>query len=115
MHDPREEHKHTLKRIVRYIQGTLDHGLHLYHSSAFTLISYTYADWGECPDTHRSTSSYCVFFLGYNLVSWAAKRQATLSHSSAKAEYHGVLMLSLNLDGYVISFLSSIVLCRKLL
>jgi len=89
MHDPREEHMHALKRIVRYIQGTLDHGLHLYPSSTSTLLSYTDADWGGFPDTRRSTSGYCVF-LGDNLISWSAKRQATLSRSSAEAEYRGV-------------------------
>lgn len=55
MHDPREDHMHELKHIIRYIQGTLDHGLHLYPSTTITLISYTDADWGGCPDTRRST------------------------------------------------------------
>ncbi|XP_055814312.1 uncharacterized mitochondrial protein AtMg00810-like [Solanum dulcamara] len=78
MHDPKDEHMLALKRIVRYIQGTLDYGLHLYPSFTSTLISYTDADWGGCPDTRRSTSGYCVF-LGDNLISWSAKRQPTLS------------------------------------
>nr|KYP54019.1 hypothetical protein KK1_000185 [Cajanus cajan] len=77
-HDPREEHMHTLKRILRYLQGTMDFGLHLYPSSTSTLLSYTDADWVGCPDTRRSTSGYCVF-LGDNLISWSAKRQPALS------------------------------------
>ncbi|KAK4360865.1 hypothetical protein RND71_019817 [Anisodus tanguticus] len=89
MHDPRVEHMNAIKRIIRYIQGTLDYGLHLYPSSTSTLVSYTDADWGGCPDTRRSTSGYCMF-LGNNLVSRSAKRQATLSRSSAEAEYRGV-------------------------
>ena len=80
---------HALKHILRYIHGTMDFGLHIYPSSSPTLISYTYVDWGGCLDTRRSISGYCVF-LGDNLISWSAKRQATLSRSSAKTEYRGV-------------------------
>ncbi|XP_057247570.1 uncharacterized mitochondrial protein AtMg00810-like [Beta vulgaris subsp. vulgaris] len=46
MHDPREAHMLALKRIVRYLQGNLDHGLYLYPSSVSKLIAYTDADWG---------------------------------------------------------------------
>ncbi|XP_021763659.1 protein FAM98A-like [Chenopodium quinoa] len=79
----------ALKHILRYLQGTLSYGLHLYKSSRDRLVSYTDADWGGCPDTRRSTSGYCVF-LGDNLISWSSKRQPTLSKSSAEAEYRGV-------------------------
>ncbi|GKB11430.1 ribonuclease H-like domain-containing protein, partial [Tanacetum coccineum] len=89
MHDPREPHLAALKRVLRYIRGTLDHGLQLHVSSTSQLNAYTDADWAGCPVTRRSTSSYCVF-LRDNLLSWSAKRKVTLSRSSAKAEYHGV-------------------------
>ncbi|XP_060210283.1 uncharacterized mitochondrial protein AtMg00810-like [Lycium barbarum] len=89
MHDPRNEHMAALKHILRYIQGSIDFGLHLYKSTVSSLVSYTDADWGGCPDTRRSTSGYCVF-LGDNLISWSSKRQPTLSRSSAEAEYRGV-------------------------
>ena len=88
-HDPRAEHMTALHRILRYVKGTLDHGLQLYKSSISFLLSYTDADWGGCPDTHHSTSGYCVF-LGDNLISWSAKRQPTVSKSNAEAEYRGV-------------------------
>jgi hypothetical protein len=89
MHDPRTQHMTALKRIIPYIKGTITHGLHLSPSSVDKLTTYTDADWGGCPDTRRSTSGYCVY-LGDNLVSWSAKRQPTLSRSSAEAEYRGV-------------------------
>ena len=46
MHDPREPHFHALKRILRYIRDTLDHGLQLHVSSSSALTAYSYADWG---------------------------------------------------------------------
>lgn len=89
MHAPRQPHFNALKRIIRYIQGTVDYGIHLSSTPVTSLIAYTDADWGGCSDTRRSTSGYCVF-LGDNLVSWSSKRQAVLSRSSAEAEYRGV-------------------------
>lgn len=89
MHDPREHHLHLVKRILRYVRGTLDYGLRLFRSSSMDLVAYSDADWAGCPDTRKSTSGYCVF-LGNNLVSWSSKRQATVSRSSAEAEYRGV-------------------------
>ncbi|GJS70001.1 ribonuclease H-like domain-containing protein [Tanacetum coccineum] len=49
MHDPREPHFAALKRILRYVQGTLDLGLHLYASATTSLVGYTDADWAGCP------------------------------------------------------------------
>ncbi|GKB25387.1 ribonuclease H-like domain-containing protein [Tanacetum coccineum] len=89
MHDPREPHFSALKRILWYIQGTLDYGLQLFSSTTDSLIAYSDADWAGCPTTRRSTLGYCVF-LGNNLLSWSFKRQPTLSRSSAEAEYRGV-------------------------
>jgi len=89
MHDPREPHLSAVKRILRYLQGTLSHGLHLQPSTPSELVVYTDADWAGCPDTRRSTSGYAVF-LGANLVSWSSKRQNTVSRSSAEAEYRAV-------------------------
>ncbi|XP_071700582.1 secreted RxLR effector protein 161-like [Rutidosis leptorrhynchoides] len=89
MQAPKECHMHALRRILRYIKGTVSYGLQLSRSSLSSLISYTDADWGGCPDTRRSTSGYYVY-LGGNLVSWSAKRQPTVSRSSAEAEYRGI-------------------------
>ncbi|XP_071688190.1 uncharacterized mitochondrial protein AtMg00810-like [Rutidosis leptorrhynchoides] len=89
MHAPHDAHMLALKRIIRYIKGTLSLGLHISKGSSNSLYSYTDADWAGCPDTRRSTSGYCVY-LGDNLISWSSKRQAIVSRSSAEAEYRGV-------------------------
>ncbi|GKD94393.1 ribonuclease H-like domain-containing protein [Tanacetum coccineum] len=88
MHDPREPHFTALKRILRYVCGNVAFGLQL-HASYAQLNAYTDADWAGCLVTRRSTSGYYVF-LGDNLLSCSAKRQVTLSRSSAEAEYHGI-------------------------
>ncbi|GJZ72777.1 ribonuclease H-like domain-containing protein [Tanacetum coccineum] len=89
MHDPREPHFSALKRILRYVRGTLNYGLRLFSSSTIDLVAYSDSDWAGCRTTRRSTSGYCAF-LGNNLLSWSSKHQPMLSHSSAEAEYRGV-------------------------
>ena len=89
MHAPRTGHLHALKRLLRYVKGTLNMGVMMKASPLSNLIAYTDADWAGCPDTRRSTSGYCIFF-GDNLLSWSSKRQSVVSRSSAEAEYRGV-------------------------
>lgn len=89
MHDPCTHHMAALKQIIQYIKGTPSYALHLSSTSNYTLLSYTDADWGGCPNTSLSTSGYCVY-LGDNLISWSTKHQPTLSHSNAEVEYRGV-------------------------
>jgi hypothetical protein len=89
MHDPREPHLVALKRILRYVCGTLHLGLQLRPSSQTELIAYSDADWVGCPDTRRSTSDFAVF-LGDNLISWSSKHQVIVSRSSAEVEYRVV-------------------------
>lgn len=89
MHAPREPHLHALKRILRYLQGTKTMGLQLLRKQSMALTAYTDADWAGCLTTRRPTSGFCVY-MGDNLISWSAKRQPTVSRSSAEAEYKGV-------------------------
>jgi len=55
MQDPREPHLAALKRILRYVRGTLHLGLLLQPSRSFDLMVYSDADWAGYPDTRRST------------------------------------------------------------
>ncbi|GJX47186.1 ribonuclease H-like domain-containing protein [Tanacetum coccineum] len=84
-----EPHFAALKRILRYVRGTVEFGLQLYVFATTSQVGYIYANWAGCPSTHRSTSGYYVF-LGDNLLSWFAKQKHTISRSSAESKYRGV-------------------------
>lgn len=68
MHDPCKPHFTALKRILRYVRGTIDHGLNLYSTPSHGLIAYSDVDWAGCPINGHSPFGYCVF-LGQNLLS----------------------------------------------
>ncbi|GKB21279.1 ribonuclease H-like domain-containing protein [Tanacetum coccineum] len=56
--DLREPFLAALKRILRYVHGTLDLGLHLYASSTTSLVGYTDVDWAGCPSTRSVEAEY---------------------------------------------------------
>ncbi|KAF7845329.1 Retrovirus-related Pol polyprotein from transposon TNT 1-94 [Senna tora] len=89
MHNPQNSHWQAVKRILRYLKGTLDHGLHFTSSPSLSLFAFSDADWGSDPDDRRSTTGWCVY-LGNNLISWSSKKQAVVARSSIEAEYRGV-------------------------
>lgn len=89
MHEPRVPHLRAALHLVKYLKGTLDYGLHYKQQSALNLCAYSDSDWSSCQFSSRSLSSYAVF-MGDNLISWKTKKQATVSKSSAEAEYRSM-------------------------
>ncbi|GKV41335.1 hypothetical protein SLEP1_g48881 [Rubroshorea leprosula] len=89
MHSPTVGSFQLVKRILRYVKGTIDYGLHLLKDSSLDLYGYSDADWASCSITQRSITGSAVF-LGSNLVSWGAKKQNTVACSSAKVEYRAL-------------------------
>lgn len=75
-----------MKRILRYISGSIKLGLVISSSRSSTVSAFSDADWAANPDDRRSTGGFAVFF-GSNLISWSARKQATVSRSSTEAEY----------------------------
>ena len=60
---PKETHVAAVKRILRYLKGTVDYGLWYLKCQDFTLRAFTDADWAGSVDDRKSTSG-ATFFLG---------------------------------------------------
>ncbi|KAL6325938.1 hypothetical protein AAG906_038429 [Vitis piasezkii] len=83
---PKESHLSAVKRILRYLKGTMDIGLWYPKGDNFELIGYSDADFAGCKVERKSTSGTC-HFLGHSLVSWHSKKQNSVALSTAEAEY----------------------------
>ncbi|KAL9444346.1 hypothetical protein AB3S75_017517 [Citrus x aurantiifolia] len=89
MHCPTTEHWSFVKRLLRYLVGTVDDGLQLYKDSDLSLHAFSDTDWAGDKDTFCSTNAYVVY-LGKSPISWSSKKQRTVARSSTKAEYRFV-------------------------
>ncbi|XP_075521494.1 uncharacterized protein LOC142554709 [Primulina tabacum] len=82
-------HWKAVKRILRYLNGTSNHGLHLTAASRLSLHGFCDADWANDPDDKRSTSGFC-WFLCSSPITWSSKKQSVVSRSSTEAEYRSL-------------------------
>ncbi|GJU22932.1 retrovirus-related pol polyprotein from transposon TNT 1-94 [Tanacetum coccineum] len=83
---PTEKHLQAVKRIFRYLNGTINTRLWYSNDIDMLLIAYADANHAGCQDTKRSTSGSAQF-LGDKLDSWSSKKQKSTAISSTEAEY----------------------------
>nr|GEZ27164.1 retrovirus-related Pol polyprotein from transposon TNT 1-94 [Tanacetum cinerariifolium] len=83
---PTKKHVHAVKRIFRYLRGTVNRGLWYPKDSSVALTAFADADHAGCQDTRQSTSG-SVQFLREGLISWSSKRKKSAAISSTEAEY----------------------------
>lgn len=89
MQESKVIHWQGCKRILRYLQGTLNYGLYFTPGNKMEISTFTDADWGADRDDRKSTDGYCMFLAG-NLVSWSSKKQKVVSTSSTEVEYRSL-------------------------
>ncbi|XP_076959913.1 secreted RxLR effector protein 161-like [Bidens hawaiensis] len=76
-------------RIIRYLKGTIGHGVLFKPNAHLEVQGYTDADWAGDRGDRRSTSGYFTM-VGGNLVTWRSKKQKVVALSSAEAEFRGI-------------------------
>ncbi|KAL8166907.1 hypothetical protein V2J09_008406 [Rumex salicifolius] len=86
MHSPTTDHWAALKRLLRFLNGTLDTGLVIHAGSPLTLHCFSDADWAGDTDDYVSTTGY-LLYLGKTPISWSSKKQRSVARSSTEAEY----------------------------
>lgn len=84
--NPNQAHVNAVKRILKYIVGTMDHGIFFDNKIFHNLECFSDADYAGDRETRRSTSGY-VFMLGSGAISWSSQRQTCVALSTTESEY----------------------------
>ena len=115
--NPKISHYTAVKRIFRYLKGTIELGIWYGHSGNLNLVGYTDADFAGSRVDRKSTSGTCQF-LGGSLVSWSSRKQHSVALSTAEAEYVAagsccaqLLWLNQTLGDYGLNFRKIPILC----
>ena len=88
MNTPTDAHLVAAKCILRYINGTSNFGIFL-QPGPLSISAFSDLDWVADPFDRRSTTGFLVY-LGYNPITWSAKKQDTVSRSSTESEYRAL-------------------------
>jgi hypothetical protein len=93
MQTPHESHWKKDKRILHYVRGTVQFGIHYISGGTPLLVGFTHSDWTDDLDDRNSTTGY-VFSLFSGPVTWACKKQQAISLSSAEVKYQAMVNAS---------------------
>jgi hypothetical protein len=83
---PHASHLQVVKRILRYLHGTLNFGIWLSASSCISLRSFSDADFLGCRIDRKTTSGSC-HFLGNSLITWSSRKQSSIAQCTAEPKY----------------------------
>ncbi|XP_076959393.1 secreted RxLR effector protein 161-like [Bidens hawaiensis] len=80
------EHYEAAKRVMRYIQGTIDFGVWYKRGGKGEVKVFADSDYAGDYNDRKSTSGHLVLWDGA-AVTWSSKKQSVVDLSSTEAEY----------------------------
>ncbi|GAU45883.1 hypothetical protein TSUD_401080, partial [Trifolium subterraneum] len=89
MDKPKSSHLIAVKRILRYVKGTIDYGVFFPandRKNECKLMGYTDSNWCGDVEDRKSTAGY-IFYFGEAPISWCSKKEPIVALSSCEAEY----------------------------
>jgi hypothetical protein len=86
LHAPTTAHWSAVKHTLCYLHGMRGLGILIRRSSSLLLSAFSNVDWAGNVDDRHSIGGFAIF-LGPNLITLCARKQATMSRSSTEAEY----------------------------
>ena len=84
MHVPTVFHLGIVKRILRYLKGSIGCGIVLTKNGHTQITGYNDSNWVGNALDRKSTTGFCMF-VSDNLVAWRSKKQHVVAQSSAMA------------------------------
>jgi hypothetical protein len=88
MKELHEDHQAAVKRTLRYIAGTCDHGIHYDNGRAGELLLLGYNNSDHPGDINGNKSaSGILFYLGRNPITWQSQKKKSVALSLCVAEY----------------------------
>lgn len=86
LENPLLSHWNAVKRVLRYISGTREHGILYGDSKSVNVKGYSDSDYAGCTEERKSTGGY-IFLLGKGAICWKSKKQSVTATSTCEAEY----------------------------
>lgn len=83
-YNPKDSHYKALKRILKYIKGTINVDLLYLGNTRIMLSGFSYSNFVGCKLDRKNTTEIC-HLLGSNLISWNNKKQACIALFTIKA------------------------------
>jgi hypothetical protein len=83
---PTKTHWTALKRVLRYLKGTMKHGILYSQNESAVCVGFSDADWAGDINDRKSTSGY-LFQMSGGAVTWKSQKQSCVALSTAEAEY----------------------------